>query len=222
MTEIAQAAGAPPSGVRIVAIEQYGAGPFGSLYLADLGAEVIKIEDPRVGGDISRYIPPAQVGSESLFFETFNRGTKSILLNLKNPGGRSVIERLVASAVALFSNLTGDQPDALGIRYSQLAHLNQRSVCVALTGHETSGAETRLSAYDALIQAESGWAALTGDPDDPPTKSGLSIADDLAGLTAAIGLLSGVLSARATGVGRDVDANLYDSSLAMLSYPGTW
>jgi crotonobetainyl-CoA:carnitine CoA-transferase CaiB-like acyl-CoA transferase len=106
--------------------------------------------------------------------------------------------------------------------YEHLSAVNPRIVCVALTGYGRTGPAATLPGYDALIQAEAGWAALTGDPDGPPTKSGLSLADYVAGLTAAIGLLSGVLAARATGRGRDLDTNLYDSALAMLSYPATW
>ena len=213
---------APLAGLRIIAVEQYGAGPFGSLYLADLGAEVIKIEDPLVGGDVSRSIPPGIVGTDSLFFEAFNRNKRSVLLDMKHPRGREVFERLVAGADAVYSNLRGDQPARLRLRYADLAHTNPAIVCVALTGYGSAGAGAMLPGYDALIQAESGWAALTGDPDGPPTKSGLSLADYIAGLTACLGLLAGVLEARRTGRGRDIETNLYDSALAMLSYPATW
>lgn len=213
---------APLAGLRIIAVEQFGAGPFGTLYLSDLGAEVVKIEDPSVGGDVSRHVPPSQPGGDSLYFEAFNRGKKSIALDLKNEAGREVFERLVASADAIFSNLRGDQPERLAITYRQVAHVNPRIVCVALTGYGRVGPGAELPGYDALVQAESGWAALTGDPDGPPTKSGLSLADYIGGLTAALGLLAGVLDARRTGVGRDLDTNLYDSALAMLSYPAVW
>ena len=213
---------APLAGVRIIAVEQYGAGPFGTLYLADLGAEIIKVEDPGSGGDVSRYIPPGRSGTDSLFFEAFNRGKRSIALDLKSVKGRDVFERLVASADAVFSNLRGDQPDRLGLTYAQLAHLNPAIVCVALTGYGRTGPGARLPGYDALIQAEAGWAALTGAPDGPPTKSGLSLADYIAGLTAVLGLVVAVFDARRSGRGRDVDTNLYDSALAMLSYPATW
>ena len=112
---------APPlAGVRIVAVEQYGAGPFGTLYLADLGADIIKVEDPSVGGDVSRYIPPGRVGTDSLFFEAFNRGKRSLALDLKTPAGRAVFERLVAGADAVFSNLRGDQAERLGLTYATL------------------------------------------------------------------------------------------------------
>jgi crotonobetainyl-CoA:carnitine CoA-transferase CaiB-like acyl-CoA transferase len=213
---------APLAGIRVVAVEQYGAGPFGSLYLADLGAEIIKIEDPAAGGDVSRYIPPGAQGTDSLFFEAFNRSKRSVALDLKHPRGREVFERLVASADAVYSNLRGDQPARLRLRYADLAPVNPRIVCVALTGYGDRPDQAKLPGYDALIQAESGWASLTGDPAGPPAKSGLSLADYIAGLTAMVGLLAGVIDARAVGVGRDVDTNLYDSALAMLSYPATW
>ncbi len=214
--------GAPLAGVRIIAIEQYGAGPFGTLYLSDLGADVVKIEDPAVGGDVSRYIPPGRVGTDSLFFEAFNRGKRSLALDLKTPAGRTVFERLVAGADAVFSNLRGDQADRLGLTYASLGRINPAIVCVALTGYGREGPGARLPGYDALIQAEAGWASLTGAPDGPPTKSGLSLADYICGLTAALGLVVALLDARRTGRGRDVDTNLYDSALAMLSYPATW
>ena len=212
----------PLAGVRIVAVEQYGAGPFGSLYLADLGADVIKVEDPGTGGDVARYIPPGQAGTDSLFFEAFNRGKRSIALDLKSSEGRAVFERLIASADAVFSNLRGDQPERLGLTYEALRAANPAIVCVALTGYGRTGPDARLPGYDALIQAESGWASLTGSPDGPPTKSGLSLADYIAGLTAVLGLMVALFDARRTGEGRDVDTNLYDNALAMLSYPATW
>ena len=213
---------APLAGVRIIAVEQYGAGPFGTLYLADLGAEVIKIEDPGTGGDVSRYVPPGRVGTDSLFFEAFNRGKRSIALDLKSDAGRAVFERLVASADAVTSNLRGDQPERLGLTYDVLGRINPAIVCVALSAYGRRGSDARLPGYDALIQAQAGWASLTGAPDGPPTKSGLSLADYIAGLTAVLGLMVGLFDARRTGRGRDVDTNLYDSALAMLSYPATW
>ena len=167
------------------------------MYLADLGAEVIKVEDPGSGGDVSRYIPPGQQGTDSLFFEAFNRNKRSVALDLKNPAGREVFERLVATADAVFSNLRGDQPERLRIRYQDLAAVNPRIVCVALTGYGSAPDQALLPGYDALVQAESGWASLTGDPDGPPTKSGLSLADYICGLTAMVGLLAGLRDARA-------------------------
>ncbi len=218
----AESSDAPLAGVRILAVEQYGAGPFGTLYLADLGADVVKIEDPSVGGDVSRYIPPGQQGTDSLFFEAFNRNKRSIGLDLKSDAGREAFHHLVRSADAVFSNLRGDQAERLGLTYAALGPINPAIVCVALTGYGRRGDDAFLPGYDALVQAQSGWASLTGAPDGPPTKSGLSLADYIAGLTSVLGLVVGILDARRTGRGRDVDTNLYDSALAMLSYPATW
>lgn len=216
------ARGGPLAGLRVVAVEQFGAGPFGTVLLADLGAEVIKIEDPGSGGDVSRYIPPVQQGTDSLYFEAVNRNKRSVLLDLKNEAGREVFERLVASADAVFSNLRGDQPERLGLTWERLRSVNERIVCVALTGYGRRGETARLPGYDALVQSAAGWAALTGGPDDPPIKSGLSLADYATGLAAMVGLLAAVIDARETGIGRDVDTNLYDVSLSMLTHHATW
>jgi crotonobetainyl-CoA:carnitine CoA-transferase CaiB-like acyl-CoA transferase len=212
----------PLAGLRVIAIEQYGAGPYGTLYLSDMGAEVIKIEDPGTGGDISRYVPPGQQGTDSLFFETFNRGKKSIALDLKNAAGRQVFERLVAQSQAIFTNLRGDLPERLALTYAQLEPINPAVVCVSLSAYGRSGARSAYPGYDALIQAEAGWAALTGEPDGPPVKSGLSLVDYSAGLMAALALMIGVFQAQRTGRGGDADTNLYDAALALLTYPATW
>src|SRR5262249_28907192 len=112
---------APLDGIRVLAVEQFGAGPWGTLQLADLGAEVIKIESPDVGGDVGRYVPPYNEGTSSLFFESFNRGKRSIALDLRVPDGRSVFEDLVRHSDAVFSNLRGDQPAKQRLRYEDLA-----------------------------------------------------------------------------------------------------
>ena len=214
---------APPlAGLRVVAVEQFGAGPYGTMYLADLGADVIKVEDPSAGGDVGRTVPPHVEGDMSLYFEAFNRGKRSIGLDLKNPAGQEVFKKLVASADAVYSNLRGDLPEALGLTYEHLKEVNPAIVCVALTGYGRQGQRASYPAYDALIQAEVGWAERTGGPDQPPTKSGLSLADYIGGLTAALGLLARVHEAQRTGVGGDVDVDLYRSALSMYAYEATW
>jgi crotonobetainyl-CoA:carnitine CoA-transferase CaiB-like acyl-CoA transferase len=213
---------APLRGVRIVAVEQFGAGPFGTLFLADMGAEVIKIEDPAMGGDIARYVPPGQQGTDSLFFETFNRGKRSLALDLKNEEARGVLGRLVASSQAVFTNLRGDLPERLGLTYEALQRFNPAIVCVSLSAYGRAGERSTYPGYDALVQAEAGWAALTGDPDGPPVKSGLSLVDYSAGLMAALALMVGIFDAQRTGRGRNIDASLYDAALALLTYPATW
>lgn len=212
----------PLEDVRIIAVEQYGAGPFGSVHLADLGAEVIKIEDPRVGGDVGRYVPPYGTEEDSLFFETFNRNKKSLSLDLASPGGRDVFERLVANADAVYSNLRGDVPKKIGITYDDLKHLNPGIVCCSLTGFGMTGPRQMQPGYDYMLQGLAGWMELTGEPDGPPTKSGLSLVDYSGGLVAAISLLVGLHAAKRDGVGMDCDVSLYDTAIAMLTYPAVW
>jgi crotonobetainyl-CoA:carnitine CoA-transferase CaiB-like acyl-CoA transferase len=213
----------PLAGVRVLAVEQYGAGPFGTLYLADLGAEVIKIENHKDGGDVGRRVGPHYFGpDDSQFFQTFNRNKQSVTLDLKHPEGRAAFLALVRTADALLDNLRGDLPEKLGLTYDDLKHVNPRIVCAHLSAYGRAGSRRAWPGYDYLMQAEAGHMSLTGEPDGPPARYGLSIVDLMTGLVAAFGLLAGVLSARATGVGTDIDTSLFDVALHNLNYPGTW
>lgn len=212
----------PLADVRIVAVEQYGAGPFGSVHLADLGAEVIKIEDPRVGGDVGRYVPPYAEGEDSLFFEAFNRNKRSLSLDLTTDAGRQVFEDLVRTSDAVYSNLRGDVPAKIGITYDDLRHLNPAIVCCSLTGFGMTGPRSREPGYDYVLQALAGWMDVTGEPGGPPTKSGLSMVDYSGGFVAAIALLAGLHAARRDGVGMDCDVSLYDTAMGLLTYPAAW
>ena len=212
----------PLEDVRIVAIEQYGAGPFGSVHLADLGAEVIKLEDPASGGDVGRYIPPFQHGQDSLFFETFNRNKRSLSLDMNVPAGRSVFEDLVRHSDAVYSNLRGDVPARLRIRYEDLKDINPLIVCCSLSGFGMVGSRREQPGYDYLLQGMAGWMSLTGEPDGPPAKSGLSLVDFSAGYVAALALVAGLHAARRDGAGMDCDISLYDVAINFLTYQGTW
>ncbi|MCU1557699.1 MAG: L-carnitine dehydratase/bile acid-inducible protein [Microbacteriaceae bacterium] len=212
----------PLADVRIIAIEQYGAGPFGSVHLADLGAEVIKIEDPSSGGDIGRYVPPYQRGEDSLFFEAFNRNKRSISLDLSTPEGREVFEDLVRVSDVVYSNLRGDVPAKIGITYDDLKSVNPQIVCCALTGFGMTGPRANEPGYDYVLQGMAGWMDITGEPSGPPTKSGLSIVDYSGGLVAAISILAGVHAARRDGAGMDCDISLFDTAISMLTYPAIW
>ena len=222
MPESIESRRAPLAGLRVIAVEQFGAGPFGTLILADLGTDVIKVEDPAVGGDVGRSVPPGAGEGSSLYFEAFNRGKRSIALDLTNGAGREVFLRLVATADAVFNNLRGDLPERLGLTYDALCGVNPAIVCVSLSAYGRHGERRAEPGYDALIQAEAGWASLTGEPGAPPARSGLPLADYATGLVAALGLLAGVLDARQSGVGRDLDTSLFDTALAALSYQATW
>ena len=212
----------PLEDVRVLAVEQYGAGPFGSLHLADLGADVIKIEDPGSGGDVGRYVVPLQHGEDSVFFEAFNRNKRSLALDLGSPAGREVFEDLVRVSDVVFSNLRGDVPDKLGIRYEHLSHLNPAVVCCSLSGFGMTGPRSGDPGYDYVLQGMAGWMDVTGEPDGPPTKSGLSVVDYSGGLVAAVSLLAALHAARRDGVGADCDVSLFDTAVSMLTYPAAW
>jgi crotonobetainyl-CoA:carnitine CoA-transferase CaiB-like acyl-CoA transferase len=212
----------PLSDVRIIAIEQYGAGPFGSVHLADLGAEVIKIEDPNTGGDVGRYVVPEQHGEDSLFFETFNRNKRSLGLDIATPEGRAVFEDLVRVSDVVHSNLRGDVPAKLRIRYDDLKHLNPAIVCSSLSGFGMTGPRSAEPGYDYVLQGMAGWMDITGEPGGPPTKSGLSLVDYAGGLVAAASMLAALHAARRDGVGADCDISLFDTAIAMLTYPAAW
>ncbi|MGB4136075.1 MAG: CoA transferase [Microbacterium sp.] len=212
----------PLEGVRVLSLEQFGAGPFGTSHLADLGAEIIKIEDPRFGGDVGRYVPPYAEDQDSLFHETFNRGKKSISLDLTSAAGREVFERLVAVSDAVYSNMRGDVPAKIGITYDDLKHLNPAIVCCSLSGYGMTGPRSAEPGYDYVVQALTGWMDITGEPDGPPTKSGLSIVDFSTGYVAALALMSGLWAARRDGIGMDCDVSLFDTAVGMLTYPGVW
>ncbi|WP_313275478.1 CoA transferase [Stenotrophomonas sp.] len=212
----------PLQGLRILAVEQYGAGPYGSMHLADLGAEVIKIESPP-GGDVSRATGPYFLGEgDSLFFQTFNLNKRSLRLDLKAAEGREVFEKLVASADAVLNNLRGDQPGKLGLDYATLSKLNPKIVCAHLSAYGRDNERAAWPGYDYLMQAEAGFMALTGEPDAPPARFGLSMVDFMTGTTLSMGLLAAIIGAMRTGHGRDVDVSLFDVALHQLSYPATW
>jgi len=213
----------PLSGMRVIAIEQYGAGPYGTMQLADLGAEVIKIENPSDGGDMGRRVGPYFLSpDDSHFFESFNRNKKSITLDLKGDGAPEVLHALVRRADGVLNNLRGDLADPLGLTYAALKDVNPRIVCAHLSAYGRSGPRASWPGYDYLMQAEAGYLSLTGEPEGPPSRMGLSIVDMMTGLFAAFALLSGIIAARDTGVGRDIDVSLFDCALQNLNYLATW
>jgi succinate---hydroxymethylglutarate CoA-transferase len=217
----------PLEGVRVLSVEQYGAGPFGSMYLADMGAEVIKIEPPSgpagPGGDMSRHTGPHMLpDNDSQFFQTFNRNKRSITLDLKHPDGQAVLRALAGTADAVMNNLRGDQPDKLGLTHAALGTVKPGLVCAHLSAYGRTGPRAAWPGYDYLMQAEAGYLSLTGEPGTPPARMGLSIVDFMTGVTCAFALVSALLAAARTGQGRDIDVSLYDVAMHQLTYPATW
>jgi len=212
----------PLEGLRILSVSQFGAGPFGTQMLADLGADVVKIEDPGVGGDSARYVPPFQGEGDSPYFQSFNRGKRSLALNLRHPDGQSVFRDLVRVSDAVFNNARGDLPEKLGLTYEQLRDVNPRVVCCSLTGYGRTGPRAAEPAFDYLVQGYAGYMSVTGEPDGPPGKCGVSVIDFAGGYAAMAGLMVGLFDAQRTGVGRDVDISLLDTAVTMLSYFAIW
>lgn len=210
-------------GVRILAVEQYGAGPYGTMLLAELGAEVIKIEAPSMGGDVSRSVGPYMLGEgDSQFYQTFSRSKKSVALEIKTPEGRADFEKLVKSADAVVNNLRGDQPAKLKITFNDLKAVKPSIVCAHLSAYGRDNERAAWPGYDYLMQAEAGFMSMTGEPDAPPTRFGLSMVDFMTGAQMALGCVSAIMHARETGKGCDVDVSLFDAALHQLSYPGVW
>jgi len=179
------------------------AGPYATMLLADLGAEVIKVEPP--GGEISRQV------SDS-YFASLNRNKQSVCLDLRSDTGRERLGELVANSHALLVNMKPSAIKRLGLTYDALRKYNDRIVCVAMTGFGLDGGDE--PAFDYVIQAATGVAAMTGHPDGPPTLPGYSSADNSTGLAAALGLLARIVSGR----GGQVDVSLRDVMLSQLNY----
>ena len=213
----------PLTSVRVVAVEQYGAGPFGTMFLADLGAEVIKIENPNDGGDMARSVGPHFFGPhDSLFYHSLNRNKKSFTLDLSRPESRPVFHELVETADAVCSNLRGDVPEKLGLTYAHLKHWNPKVVCAHLSAYGRAGPRANWPGYDYLMQAEAGFLSLTGEPGSPPARFGLSAVDFMTGLGLAYAVLAGLTGVRASGRGQDMDVSLFDFALSTTNYLATW
>ncbi|APV48578.1 CoA transferase [Betaproteobacteria bacterium GR16-43] len=214
----------PLNGVRVVSVEQFGAAPYGSMFLADLGAEVIKVENAAIGGDPARKTGPYLLGdADSEYFQTWNMNKKSIALDLRTPGGKAALERLVMDSEVVLNNLRGDLAAKMGLDYKTLSKLKPSIVCVHLSAYGRDNERASWPGYDYLMQAEAGLMHLTGEPDGPPTRIGApSMIDHTTGLTAMVGLLSALIQARATGTGCDVDTCLFDVALHQLGYAAIW
>lgn len=212
----------PLAGFRILSAEQYGAGPYGTQFLAQLGAEVIKIEPPK-GGDTARHVGPHFLREgESVYFHAFNLNKKSLTLDLNSDEGRKIFRKLAEESHAVANNLRGDLPGRMGLTYDALKDINPAIVCAHLSAYGRDNARAKWPGYDYLMQAEAGFCALTGDPDGDPQRMGLSIVDFMTGTMMAVGLLAALVDAQRSGLGRDVDLDLLSAAVHQTSYPALW
>ena len=214
----------PLQGLRILSIEQFGAGPYGTMFLANLGADVIKIENVNIGGDPARYTGPFMLGNaDSEYFQTWNMNKRSVSLDLKSAAGAAALRTLALGADAVVNNLRGDLPSKLGLDYASLAKIKPAIVCLHISAYGRDNVRAAWPGYDYLMQAESGLMDLTGEPDGPPSRFGApSMIDHMTGMTSAVGLLAALLHARASGEGCDVDVSLLDVALHQLGYAAIW
>jgi len=207
----------PLAGIRVLEVGHMLAGPYCGMLLADLGAEVIKIESAQ--GDIARTIGPHQVGPHNAYFASLNRSKKSVVLDLGASGGQAALHALARDAHALVANLRPSAIRKLGLTYEALQAVNPRLVCVALTGYGLEGSWSEKPAYDYVIQALTGIMAMTGEPGGPPTKAGYSAVDNSAGIMGALGLVAKIVE----GKGGQVDVSMFDVMLSQLNYlAGAW
>src|SRR5476649_1431685 len=212
----------PLEGIRVLTLEQFGAGPYCTMFMAELGAEVIKIEAPD-GGDPSRQVGPHLLGQDdSEYFQAWNLGKKSVTIDLKSKEGRRQFEALVKTADCVVNNMRGTQPEKLGIDYASLGPIKPSIVCLHISAYGRANERKDWPGYDFLMQAEAGLMELTGEPDGPPTRVGVSMIDSMSGLTGIVGLLACLLRAKMTGQGCDVETCLYDVAMHQLTYPGVW
>ena len=206
----------PLAGLTVLDFSRVLAGPMATQILAELGAEVIKVERPRTG-DESRQWEPALPGGDSAYFFAFNRGKRSITLNLKSQGGQRVARALAAKADVLVENFLPGDMERMGLGYPALSVANPGLVYVSNTGFGQDGPYRDRRGYDTIFQALSGVMALTGHPDGPPAKVGLPFADLTAGLWIAVGVLAGLAGRGASGRGSHIDVAMLDAQVALLT-----
>ncbi len=212
----ARAARPPLHGVRVIDLTRVLAGPFCSMSLGDMGAEVIKVEEPGKGDD-TRGWPPF-VSGEATYFLSVNRNKKSLTLNMKAPEGQAILRQLIARSDVVLENFRPGTMERLGFGYAGLRKLNPRLVYCSISGFGESGPESSRPGYDLIVQGESGIMDLTGFSDGPPVKVGNSIADLVAGLSAAQGVTLALLARERTGRGQKVEIGMLDVMASLLTY----
>ena len=207
----------PLHGIRVIDLTRVLAGPFCTMLLGDMGAEVVKIEEPR-HGDETRGWPPFVDGS-SAYFLGVNRSKKSVALDLKTPEGRDVLRRLIETADVLVENFRPGSLASLGFGYAQAAAINPRLVYCSISGYGQNGARSQRPGYDVVIQGETGLMDVTGFPDGEPTRVGIAVTDYLAGLYAIQGILLALIERQRSGTGQQIDLALFDSMLSAMHLP---
>jgi crotonobetainyl-CoA:carnitine CoA-transferase CaiB-like acyl-CoA transferase len=205
----------PLQGIKVIDLSRVLAGPYCTMILGDMGAEVIKIESVDTGDETRGWGPPFVEG-ESAYYLCANRNKKGITLNLKSEKGIEILQKLVSDADVLVQNFKPGTLDRLGIGYVQLKEINEEIIFASISGFGTTGPHSHLPGYDYIIQAMSGLMSITGEKEARPIKVGVAISDVLTGLFTCIGILGALQHRNRTGEGQEVDISLFDSQLAAL------
>lgn len=209
----------PLDGITVLDLSRVLAGPYATMYLADMGAKVIKVERPGKGDDTRGYGPPFRRG-ESCYFMSINRGKKSVTIDLKHPQGLALVKRLARSADVLVENFRPGAADRLGLGYDALSAENPGLIYASISGFGHNGIDAfcKKPGYDLLAQGLSGLQAITGVSDGPPTRVGVAVGDLVAGIYSVLGILAALRVRDQTGEGQHVDVSLLDGLLSLLSY----
>ncbi len=206
----------PLAGVRILDLSRVLAGPYATMMLADLGAEVVKVESP-AGDDTRTWGPPFKAG-ESAYFLAVNRGKRSVALDLKTEAGKDRLRRLLERSDVLVENFRPGAMARLGFAPEETMARHPRLVWCSVSAYGQYGPKSRSPGYDAIMQGEAGWMSLTGPAEGPPSKVGASLADITAGMMASSGILAALFARERDGRGRRVDVALFDAVVATLCY----
>ncbi|MBI2373295.1 MAG: CoA transferase [Deltaproteobacteria bacterium] len=209
----------PLDGIFVLDLSRVLSGPFATLQLADLGADVVKVEHPEDGDDTRRFGPPF-INGESTYFMSVNRHKRSIAVDLKHPEGLELVRALVAHADVVIENFRPGAAARLGLGPEALRAINPRVITCSISGYGTGGlaAYEGRAGYDAVVQAGSGIMSITGQPDGPPTRVGVAIADLVSGLFAAQGILAALVERDRTGESRHVDVAMQDAMISLMTY----
>lgn len=216
----ADAQGAPLDGVRVVDLTTFLSGPFCTQILADLGADVVKVESPV--GDSSRHIPPHFVGDDSAYYLANNRTKRSIAVDMKKPEGVGLVRRMIAGADIVVENFRPGVCARLGLDIDAIQAEQPGLIWASITGFGLDGPMAQRPAYDMIVQALSGVMSLTGEPDQPSVRLGIPAGDTVAALYTTIAINAALLQRASTGLGRHIDVGMLDCQLAMLAYQSAY
>src|SRR4051812_22478218 len=207
----------PLDGITVLDLTRVLSGPYCTMMLADMGARVIKVEQPGKGDDTRGWGPPF-VNGESSYFLSINRNKESLTLDFKTDEGRAILDRLIARADVVVENFRPGTLDKLGFDYATLSRRYPRLIYCSISGFGHTGPRRKEAGYDAVMQAEGGLMSITGSADGPPYRLGVAVADIVSGMFAAQGVTSALYARERTGRGQEVDIAMFDSVVALLSY----